>query len=216
MNMNQFSWPLPTHIITQVFGVNKDVYSKFGMNGHNGIDFRAAIGTPVTAVADGKIQGTFSDPSGYGLYVRMVTKDNFELTYGHFSKFAPQLVAGTQVKAGDLLGYSGNTGFSTGPHLHFGVRKLDAKGNVLDYSNGYKGAINPLPFFMTEPTPPPQNNFTPEQIDALKWHSAKKFSSITDPVILREPIQRIDYITSMYRYHIDLKAQLAKQNIIIE
>lgn len=213
--MTKFTWPLPTHIITQEFGANPQIYKAFGLDGHNGLDFRAKVGTPVTAVADGKIQGLLSDPSGYGMYVRMVTTDGYELTYGHFSKFNQKLYSGAVVKAGDLLGYSGNTGFSTGPHLHFGVRQLDQKGTVLNYKNGYKGAINPLPFFM-EPTTPPQQTFTPEQIDALKWHTAKKFSSVTEPSILREPILRIDFITSMYRYHIDLKAQLKNHNITIE
>ena len=210
--MTRFSWPLPTHIITQTFGANVDVYKKFGLNGHNGIDFRAAIGTPVTAVADGKITLTATDPGGYGIYVRMVTTDGYELTYGHFSKYAPQIHQGITVKAGDLLGYSGNTGFSTGPHLHFGVREIDAKGTILNYSNGFKGAINPLPFFMTEL----ESKFSPEQIDALKWHTSKHFSNISDPVVLRESMLRIDIITALYREHIDLKAQLAKQNITID
>lgn len=105
---------------------------------HGGIDYGLPEGTPVFASADGTIQATPYDAPGFGNYIKLVTDDGTELFYGHLnSKNAP---GGARVKAGDLVGYSGNSGKSTGPHLHFEVRK---SGSKMDPSAWLAGAGNP-------------------------------------------------------------------------
>lgn len=105
---------------------------------HGGIDYGLPEGTPVFASANGTIQATPYDAPGFGNYIKLVTDDGTELFYGHLSsKNAP---GGARVKAGDLVGYSGNSGKSTGPHLHFEVRK---SGSKMDPSAWLAGAGNP-------------------------------------------------------------------------
>lgn len=86
---------------------------------HNGIDGRAVTGTSVYAVADGIVKVAQDNPTGYGLYTAL-DHGKWSSLYGHLSKFNCKI--GQQVKAGEIIGYSGNTGMSTGPHLHFEIR----------------------------------------------------------------------------------------------
>lgn len=99
---------------------------------HHGIDFKAAIGTPVYATADGVIEYSgFHKQSGYGKLVIVQHNFGFKTYYGHMKSL--KVKGRTFVRKGQLLGYSGNTGISTGPHLHYEVRHL--------YS-----PLNPAPF----------------------------------------------------------------------
>jgi murein DD-endopeptidase MepM/ murein hydrolase activator NlpD len=92
---------------------------------HNGIDIGAPIGTPVYAAEDGKIEAIDNNDKNYyrkyqyGKYVLIKHSNNMATIYAHLSKYVVR--SGEVVKRGDLIGYSGNTGYSTGPHLHFGV-----------------------------------------------------------------------------------------------
>lgn len=213
--MISLKWPLAKNFITQKFGENPSVYKPMGLNGHDGIDLRTkdqsdADGIPghtfVYAAASGKLETVRNDgKKGYGLHIRIRHTDGSLTIYGHLSSALRQ--QGDTVNAGDKIGVTGNSGFSSAPHLHFEYRPVNESVN-----NGYAGAIDPLPFLTMSDL---NETFTPEQIDAFKWHTANHFSNITDPTILREPILRIDFITSMYRYHLSLKDQLAKQNITI-
>lgn len=121
---------------SQYFGENPAWYQKFGLKGHNGLDIPLNTGTKLYSVIDGVVTEQTSDPSGYGNYVK-IENDICGVLYAHLSKFV--LTVGQTVSAGDLIGYSGNTGNSTGPHLHFGVFPKPR-----DRSNGYAGYINPL------------------------------------------------------------------------
>ncbi len=91
---------------------------------HKGVDWAAPIGTPVAAAYDGEIvyQG---DGAGYGNVIRIQHEGGRETRYAHLSKFATA-GAGTKVKAGDIIGYVGTTGLSTGPHLHFELYQAGA------------------------------------------------------------------------------------------
>jgi murein DD-endopeptidase MepM/ murein hydrolase activator NlpD len=86
---------------------------------HNGIDFAASIGTPVYATADGSVSKVEVRFSGYGKLVEIDHGFGYRTRYAHMHDFAVR--NGQQVKRGDLIGYVGNTGLSTAPHLHYEV-----------------------------------------------------------------------------------------------
>ena len=98
---------------------------------HSGIDFSAQIGTPVYASADGVVSYTGS-MSGYGRTVKIDHKYGFKTQYSHLNKYVVR--NGQNVKRGEKIGEVGNTGLSTGPHLHYEVA---FKGKVLDPSTYY-------------------------------------------------------------------------------
>ncbi len=86
---------------------------------HKGIDFRAATGTRVYASKTGRVAYAAWEP-GYGRIVRIKHADNYATWYAHLSRF--RVSVGDIVKQGEVIGLSGNTGVSTGPHLHFEIR----------------------------------------------------------------------------------------------
>lgn len=121
------TWPVQPVRITQEFGdtafsrANALVYSG---KGHNGIDFGIPEGTAVKAAAGGVIEGagdtdTVCPKASYGKWVLIKHNNGLSTLYAHFSLI--KVSAGQTVKTGDIIGYSGNTGYSTGPHLHFTV-----------------------------------------------------------------------------------------------
>lgn len=89
---------------------------------HIGIDFVAPAGTPVHAVADGEVVFA-STMGGYGNLVILSHGQGYETYYAHLSGFAPDLVTGKKVLRGEEIAFVGSTGFSTGPHLHYELRK---------------------------------------------------------------------------------------------
>ncbi|WP_120718104.1 M23 family metallopeptidase [Tsuneonella amylolytica] len=101
-----------------------------GMRAHKGIDLAAPTGTPVYATADGTV-GRADWFSSYGLYVAIEHGADLETRYAHMSRLA--VAAGERVKKGDIIGYVGSTGRSTGPHLHYEVRVAGE-------------AVNPIPY----------------------------------------------------------------------
>ena len=94
---------------------------------HQGIDYGCPEGTPILASADGTVTTTAEAVSGYGKYVIIAHKDGTGTVYAHLS--ASKVSQWQQVKQGDVIGYSGNTGNSTGPHLHFEWRR-----KAIDYT----------------------------------------------------------------------------------
>lgn len=141
--------PQASIYISQGFGGNPEIYAQFGLKGHNGLDIAAPLDTPVKAVHDGHIEFyndiLTSTTGGYGLDIRLdFEADGFtwDCVYGHLHRYegSPR-----DVKAGEVIGYVDSTGFSTGNHLHLGIRKL-LNGIVLDYSNGFLGYLDPLIF----------------------------------------------------------------------
>lgn len=102
-------------------------YGPRGGHNHHGIDIGADTGTPIYAAADGVVGYAQSGCSvgaqkcggGFGNFVRLDHGSGTQTISAHMSQLAPGLSTGSQVKAGDLIGYVGNTGHSTGPHLHF-------------------------------------------------------------------------------------------------
>ncbi|MFB9983816.1 M23 family metallopeptidase [Mesorhizobium kowhaii] len=95
---------------------------------HKGVDWAAPVGTPIAAAFDGEI--TFQGDGGsYGNLVKISHGNGRETRYAHMQKFAIVAGVGTKVKAGDIIGYIGTTGLSTGPHLHF---ELYQNGEAID------------------------------------------------------------------------------------
>jgi Membrane proteins related to metalloendopeptidases len=96
---------------------------------HKGIDLAIPVGTPVKTIADGRVAyagwGT-----GYGKYVKVVHPDGFSTIYAHLSKF--EVHVGEQVKQGEVVALSGNTGWSTGPHVYFPVLRQRHPGEPAD------------------------------------------------------------------------------------
>ena len=143
--------PLPgTPVITQPFGVNAAKYKKYNLGGHNGIDFRCRVGTALYAPCEGYIHYGNEGDIGYGKYIKITSlpynKEGIgrEITFGHLSSYVGPL-EGHYVAAGDIVAYSGNTGDSTGPHLHMTYKKIQ-NGKELDYNNGFHGAIDVSPY----------------------------------------------------------------------
>ncbi len=145
----------PVHI-NQPFGANADYYlPKFGTPGHMGIDFMAEHGHPVYAAHDGKAKYIKDSHGGEGVYLacsELVT-NYWHLIGDTDPQFLPPIPMDDnwhEVKAGDLIGYANNTGApfeSTGEHLHMGLALLDTNGNVIDTGDGYKGYVDPAPYF---------------------------------------------------------------------
>ena len=128
-------------VVTQSFGARPEVYKQFGLKGHNGTDFRTRfLDSPlgkryVSACEDGVVEEVRWDTRGYGVHVRIRHEDKSLSIYGHFTK--PYVQKGDKVKAQQIIGLSGNTGFSSGAHLHFEYRLAPIKSR-----NGYAGAVD--------------------------------------------------------------------------
>ncbi len=132
------------HPMTQPFGGRPEAYKRFAceganLRGHNGLDFGLPEGTDILATDDGVIDRRGWDEKGYGFYV--VLKHAWgESLYAHLSTNTLPSEIGSKVKKGEFLGKSGNTGNSTGPHLHFGIRIAP-----FDKGDGWCGHSDPEP-----------------------------------------------------------------------
>lgn len=117
-----------------------NIFSGFGyrihpiykyMHMHTGIDITAHTGTPVYATGDGVIMNTQTGYIGYGIVCVINHGYNYKTLYGHLSRLIVK--PGQQVKRGQVIGYVGSTGVSTGPHLHYEVRFNDRPVNPVNY-----------------------------------------------------------------------------------
>lgn len=129
------SWPVPDpsaescwnggadaeNCITQFFGKTSDSGRLYRSGTHNGVDFRASPGTRVSATLSGTVKGAgntdrFPGCYSYGKWILVEHNNGISTMYAHLSH--TRVDAGDEVAAGETIGYSGNTGYSTGPHLH--------------------------------------------------------------------------------------------------
>ncbi|MBS3928579.1 MAG: M23 family metallopeptidase [Sphingomonadales bacterium] len=128
--------PLVNAALTSGFGMRTHPVLG-GRRGHKGVDLAMPTGTPIYATADGVISKA-DWFSSYGLYIALEHGGNIQTRYGHLSRL--NVAAGQQVRKGDLIGYVGSTGRSTGPHLHYEVRI----GGL---------AVNPVPYMQNAAMP---------------------------------------------------------------
>jgi len=159
--------------ILQNFGENPELYSKIGLAYHNGIDCYAPKGTPIYAPEKMKIMKVRTADFGFGRHIKAVSPTLLEHTFGHLEDIFVK--EGDMVEEGQVIGTVGNSGFvisggttywgnapgNKGVHLHYGIREVAKwkpgvfgifyptgdKYEMLNYDNGVKGAVNPLPFF---------------------------------------------------------------------
>lgn len=126
----QFVWPIGTRYITQPFGCTTLLGEPYDArcptrHTHTGIDLAGPYGARIVA-ADAGIASVYPGSTGYGNYVIIVHGNGYSTLYGHMSSFA---IRSGPVARGQLIGYEGSTGYSTGPHLHFEIRYNDMPQN---------------------------------------------------------------------------------------
>lgn len=161
------SWPVDKPFITQYFGnttfatANPQVYNG---KGHGGIDLRAAIGTPIKAALGGIVEGIGDTDltcpnASFGRFVLIRHNNGLSTLYAHLSHI--KVTQGEQVNTRETIGYAGNTGYATGPHLHFSVYasqgvKISTLASKSIYCRGkiytlpiadQKAYLNPLSYF---------------------------------------------------------------------
>jgi len=151
----QISYPIaPPITITQPFGGNGWWYRLNGIDieGHNGLDILLVRGQKVFATHDGIVLKTVVDSKGgIGVDIRTLEKYDYKGKQVYFKTIYWHLLAwnvkvGQEVKQGDVIATGNSTGFSTGDHLHFGLKPLNDDFTNLEQGNGFYGAIDPLPY----------------------------------------------------------------------
>ena len=142
------SWPLDNVYITQKFGKTVGAEKLYTSGSHNGVDFRASVGTRVKNVLEGTVLGTgntdiYPGCYSFGKWVFVEHDNGLSTIYGHLSAISVQ--KGQRLQTGDTVGLSGNTGYSTGPHLHISVyASQGVKIEKFVNSRGCKNAVLPL------------------------------------------------------------------------
>ncbi|MBE0640292.1 MAG: M23 family metallopeptidase [Bacteroidales bacterium] len=126
---------------------------------HHGVDYAAATGTPVMSIGDGVVEYTKWDNKGGGNVVRIKHNSVYSTAYLHLSKFGPGIKRGVRVKQGQVIGYVGSTGLSTGPHLDFRF-----------YKNG--SPVDPLKVESPPVEPVKQANMERFNVERSRWLQA--------------------------------------------
>ncbi|MGG5505510.1 MULTISPECIES: M23 family metallopeptidase [unclassified Myroides] len=122
------------------YGYRSDPFTKI-KKFHSGMDFSVNIGTPIYATGDGRVTRANNQLSGYGNLIEVEHGYGYQTRYAHLSKY--NVKEGQTVKRGDIIGYAGSTGRSSGPHLHYEVHY---KGNPVNPLNYYYGDISAKEF----------------------------------------------------------------------
>jgi murein DD-endopeptidase MepM/ murein hydrolase activator NlpD len=144
-------WPVRSVRITQYFG-NTDFSTKnpqiYNGKGHTGMDFAASPGTPILAALDGTVLGTGNTDTtcpnaSFGKWVFVKHNNGLSTLYAHLSTIS--VTSGQHVGTGDTVGYSGSTGYATGPHLHFGVYASSGSKIATFPSSSCKGKSYTMP-----------------------------------------------------------------------
>ncbi|MBI3363154.1 MAG: M23 family metallopeptidase [Chloroflexi bacterium] len=171
-------WPTDYNQITQPFGVNPQIYARFNLPGHEGIDFRASNGSNIYACADGtvfRIDQYQGNPSKqpYGNAIRIQHRDGYQTVYAHLVEVLVNV--NDRVKARQLIGKADSTGNSTASHLHLTLKKVGA--TAAGITNYPFDIIDPTPFLAKpgELVPPADGGATPGTASNIdyKWPAGK-------------------------------------------
>lgn len=141
------SWPLNSILITSPYGPRWGGF-------HRGVDFRASVGTPVKAMAEGVVKGIGDTDkccpgASFGKWIFIEYNNGLSSTYGHLSLIPEKIQQGQRVARGEVVGYSGNTGSSTGPHLHVSLYVSNGVNIGSFESKSYPGRILTQPISAT-------------------------------------------------------------------
>jgi len=147
--------------LTQAFGENPSMYRRFKLPGHNGLDWGMPEGQKIMAVDEGFVMSIEERPQGFGRYVKIQHEWGQSL-YAHLSEF--KVVLNQPVQQGDVIALSGNTGNSTGPHLHFGMR-------IKPYSkvDGWYGYTNPQRYLQWPAAGQPSRKSSKDTLEILAF-----------------------------------------------
>ena len=115
--------PITTGVLRSGFGMRRHPILKYTRM-HTGVDYAAPRGTPILAAGNGVVEKAGRN-SGYGNVIILTHTNGYKTLYGHQQGFAKGLTVGSRVRQGQVIGYVGSTGLSTGPHLHFEIRVND-------------------------------------------------------------------------------------------
>lgn len=139
-------WPTDYPVVTQKFGANPQIYLRFGMPGHEGLDIRALTNTHVYCCADGSVYEVHTNPKDhpYGIHVRVRHKDGYKTVYGHLARALVRV--GEVVRAGQVIGMADSTGASTAAHLHLTLKRDGA--TIRKETKFPKDVIDPTPFMV--------------------------------------------------------------------
>jgi murein DD-endopeptidase MepM/ murein hydrolase activator NlpD len=183
-------WPTKYPVITQKFGANPQIYRRFGMPGHEGLDLRALPYTDITCAADGVVHEVHANPNDhpYGIHIRIRHAFGYRTIYAHLAK--TMVGWGQQVSAGDVIGKADTTGATTASHLHFSLKQ---DGATARKETVYpKDIIDPTPFMVW---PDSSKGFDPQARPAgkcLVGASAAESGSCTDEAMQSLADSRIE------------------------
>jgi murein DD-endopeptidase MepM/ murein hydrolase activator NlpD len=139
-------WPSDYPVITQPFGANPQIYGRWDLPGHEGLDIRALPNTNIYCSADGVVYQVQKNANvhAYGIHIRVRHEGGYRTVYGHMAKAS--VARGDKVSAGQILGKADSTGASTASHLHFTLKKdLSTETRETNYP---KDIIDPTPFMV--------------------------------------------------------------------
>ena len=159
------SWPTDYPVVTQPFGANPQIYARYGLPGHEGVDFRALPNTNVYAAAPGEVYEVHNPPGGhvYGIHVRLRHGGGFKTAYAHLAR--PLVRVGETVGVGQLIGKADSTGASNASHLHLLLKKDGA--TARGETRFPRDIIDPTPFLV-----PPSSGGS-KAISGWGWPAAK-------------------------------------------
>lgn len=204
--------------VSQRYGQNPDYYKQFGLAGHEGVDYATPVGVTILCpFEEGVVLRDVDDPKSgaYGEYVVVWDKvQKCAVWYCHLSQ--NNVTVGQVVKRGQALGSTGNTGNSSGPHLHANFVETDDQGNRLNMSNGYQGFLNILDPNLVEWIPinssptPPMDDYKKLYKDEKKAHELDNKNKDTEIEALRKTIATQQIALEGHDADCKLKVQAGK------
>lgn len=217
--------------VTQEFGVNKSYYSKWGLQGHEGLDV-----TPLNHLKNIKKERRFKSLPYRGVVVKDIDMASKGGNYGNtFTLWYPEIKEawqychnsenevsmGQEIAPSSYIGYMGGTGNTNGDHVHINRFKVDARGYRINKQNGFLGGIDPLPFLLLSSSipnnsVPSTNNPMPENPSKLLAHMGVKTEQEGIEVWDRETAFLKDEREKVERLKIDLEVEEKATNIARE